>query len=57
LALEHFAEMMLQTESVIETVKKLLPDDFPVEISEIIFKGLVQKAALGQRFIDAQAQS
>jgi serine/threonine-protein kinase HipA len=52
LALSHFEEMIQQTTVVIESVSKLLPADFPVEISESIFNGLSQKSALGLHFLE-----
>lgn len=52
LALEHFKEMMLKTDAVIESISAILPADFPVEISGPILSGLKQKSELGLGFIN-----
>lgn len=52
LALEHFEEMLLKTEAVIESVSEKLAVNFPEEIARPIFDGLKQKSELGLRFIN-----
>lgn len=51
LAVEHFKEMMLKTDSVIAAIKLTIPADFPLEISAPILDGLKQKSELGLRYI------
>lgn len=53
LAWVHMEEMFMNAHKVIEVVSKALPDDFPQEISESIFKGISKKAEVGLRHLAA----
>lgn len=51
LALKHLSDMCRQTNDVIKKVQAQLPQDFPNNIADPIFRGLAQKAEIGLKYI------